>query len=189
MSLGSWLPMHQSSTAAPLPAGGACHNPSCTPQTNQLHSMHSRQLPGLSDPSQMHSMQSRQLPGQAAPTQTHGALSMQSRHRVSMPATQRDSTMLSEQQQGSVQVSQAPDRGGSSAVITDRSAANKRRRQCLLEIERELMRYSSSDEEACDGGGMQLPSHSASKRHKTACTGWSQLLNNILAYTLPSIVS
>ena len=176
MSLGSWLPMHQSSTAAPLPPGGARHNPSFTPQTSQLHSMHSRQLPGLSDPSQMHSvhsMQSRQLPGQAAPTQSHIALSMQSRHHTSMTATQRDSTMLSEQQQGSVQVSQAPNRGGSISVTTDRSAANKRRRQCLLEIERELMRHSSSDEEACDGGGMQLPSHSASKRQKTACTGWS----------------
>ena len=115
MSLRSWLPMHQSPTATQLPASGAGHNPSCTPHTSQLHSMHSRQLPSQPDPSQMHSVhsvQSRQLPGGVVLTQSHSVLSMQSRHHSFMTATQRDSMMLSEQQQDSVQVSQAPDREG-----------------------------------------------------------------------------
>ncbi|KAL0050665.1 hypothetical protein WJX82_004454 [Trebouxia sp. C0006] len=51
-----------------------------------------------------------------------------------------------------------------------RSKADKRRRQCLLEIEHELLRHSSSDEEGCGGDDMQLPNPSAGKRSKSACT-------------------
>ena len=51
------------------------------------------------------------------------------------------------------------------------SKADKRRRQCLLEIEHELLRHSSSDEEGCGGDDMQLPNPSAGKRSKSACTG------------------
>ncbi|KAL0025913.1 hypothetical protein WJX77_002354 [Trebouxia sp. C0004] len=83
------------------------------------------------------------------------------------------------QQQGSVQVSQAPDRHidfhgervlSGPARAPARSKADKRRRRCLLEIERELMRHSTSDEEECGGDNMQLPNPSAGKRQKTACT-------------------
>ena len=49
-------------------------------------------------------------------------------------------------------------------------AADRKRRQCLLEIERELLRHSSSDDEA-PIDDLQLPNHSAGKRQKTACTG------------------
>lgn len=49
-------------------------------------------------------------------------------------------------------------------------AAERKRRQCLLEIERELLRHSSSDDEA-PPDDLQLPNHSAGKRRKTACTG------------------
>ena len=49
-------------------------------------------------------------------------------------------------------------------------AAERKRQQCLLEIERELLRHSSSDNES-PPDHMQLPNHSAGKRHKTACTG------------------
>ena len=52
-----------------------------------------------------------------------------------------------------------------------RAKADKRRRQCLLEIERELLRHSSSDEEGRQGNVLQLPKHAAGKRRKTACTG------------------
>lgn len=52
------------------------------------------------------------------------------------------------------------------------SMAEKKRRQCLLEIERELLRHSSSDDEV-PLDETQLPHHSAGKRRKAACTGES----------------
>ena len=55
-----------------------------------------------------------------------------------------------------------------------RNAAQRRRQQCLLEIERELLRHSSSDDEGA-AGSMHLPGGPASKRQRTACTGKSSL--------------
>lgn len=50
--------------------------------------------------------------------------------------------------------------------------AERKRRQCLLEIERELLRHSSDEDVPPDD--MQLPQHNAGKRRKTACTGEDQ---------------
>lgn len=47
--------------------------------------------------------------------------------------------------------------------------AERKRRQCLLEIERELLRHSSDEDVPPDD--MQLPQRNAGKRCKTACTG------------------
>ena len=129
------------------------HDLSSTP-----HDMQGRQSPGRVTADQMPSMRSRQH-------QTGGQLVQSGAHG---------------QQQGSVQVSQAPgrqdgfhgDRVLSGPAETPASSkADKRKRQCLLEIERELLRHSSSDEEGCGGDDMQLPSPSAGKQRKTACTG------------------
>ena len=149
------------------------HDLSSTP-----HDTQGRQSPGRVTADQMpsmHSIHSRQLPGQAAPSETHSMRSRQ--HRTGGQLVQSGAHG---QQQGSVQVSQAPGRQdgfhgdrvlSGPAKTPARSKADKRRRQCLLEIERELLRHSSSDEEGCGGDDMQLPNPSAGKRSKTACTG------------------
>ena len=176
MSLGNWLPQPDSSMAE-LPQSESftaeLDDPSSTP-----HDTQDRQSPGQVTADQtpsMHSMQGRQLPGQAVPIETHSMRSRQ--HQTGGQLIQRGPHG---QQQGSVQVSQAPDRqvgfygervlSGPARALA-RSEADKRRRQCLLEIERELLRHSSSDEEGCGGEDMQLPNPSAGKRGKTACTG------------------
>ena len=176
MSLGNWLPQPDLSIAEPPQSESftaELHHPSSTP-----HGTPGRQSSGHVAADQlpsMHSMQSRQLPGQAAPSEMHSMRSRQ--HQTGGQLVQSGSHG---QQQGSVQVSQAPDRQGGfhgDRVLSGpgrtpaRSEADKRRRQCLLEIERELLRHSSSDEEGCGCDGMQLPNPSAGKRRKTACTG------------------
>ncbi len=148
------------------------HDPSSTP-----HDTQGRHSPGHVTADQMpsmHSMHDRQLPGQAAPSETHSMRSMQ--HQTGGQLVQSGAHG---QQQGPVQVSQASERqagfhGGrvlsGPARTPARSKADKRRRQCLLEIERELLQHSSSDEE-CGGDDMQLPNPLAGKRRKTACAG------------------
>ena len=176
MSLGNWLPQLDSSLAE-LPQSESLtaelHDTSSIP-----HDTHGRQAPGHVTAAQMHSMhgmQGRQLPGQATPSETH---SMHSRQHQT--GGQVIHSGPHGQQHWSVQISQAPDRQvgfhgervlPGPARTPARSKADKRRRQCLLEIERELLRHSSSDEEGCGGDGMQLPNPSAGKRRKTACTG------------------
>jgi hypothetical protein len=173
MSLGNWLPQPDSSMAEPPQSESftaELHDPSSAP-----HDAQGRQSPGHVTADLMPSMQGRQLTGQAVPSETHSMRSRQ--HQTGGQLVQ---SKPHGQQQGSVQVSQAPDRqvgfhGGrvlsGPAKTPARSKADKRRRQCLLEIERELLRHSSSDEEGCGGDGMQLPNASAGKRRKTACTG------------------
>ncbi len=184
MSLGNWLPQPDSSMAEPPQSESftaELHDPSSAP-----HDAQGRQSPGHVTADQMpsmHSVQGRQLPGQAAHSEPHSMRSRQ--HQTGGRLVQGGSHG---QQQGSVQSSQAPDRqvgfrGGrvlagpaktllaGPAKTPARSKADKRRRQCLLEIEHELLRHSSSDEEGCGGDDMQLPNPSAGKRSKTACTG------------------
>ena len=177
MSLGNWLPQPDSSMAE-LPQSESftaeLHDPSSTP-----HDMQGKQSPGHVTADQMPSMQGRQLPGQVAPSEMH---SMRTRQH------QLDQSGSHGQQQGSLQVSQAPDRQvgfhgervlSGPAGAPARRKADKRRRQCLLEIERELLRHSSSDEEGCGVDDMQLPTFSAGKRRKTACTGQLFFLQHV----------
>ena len=63
------------------------------------------------------------------------------------------------------------------------SMAEKKRRQCLLEIERELLRHSSSDDEV-PLDETQLPRHSAGKRRKAACTGESKQSLSAVEFSL-----
>ena len=176
MSLGNWLPQPDSSMAELHQSESftaELHDPSSTTQDTK-----GRQSPGhvaAAHMPRMHSMQGTQLPGQAAPSETH---SMRSRQHQTGGQLVQDGPHG--QQQGSVQVNQAPDRQvgfhgkrvlSGPARAPARSKADKQRRQCLLEIERELLRHSSSDEEGCGGDDMQLPNPSAGKRRKTACTG------------------
>ncbi len=190
MSVGNWLPWPDSSMAE-LPQSESftaeLHDPSSIP-----HDTYGRQSPGHATADQMpsmHSMQGRQLPGQAVPSETHSMRSRQ--HQTGGQLVQSGAHG---QQQGSVQVSQAPDRQvgfhgerviSGPARAPARSKADKRRRQCLLEIERELLRHSSSDEEGCGGDDMQLPNPSAGKRRKTACTGQLFFCSMYMGFTMP----
>lgn len=105
----------------------------------------------------MHSMQSRQQ-CHAVPPQQH------------VPAWQQQHRAESDQLCGQIRQQQQALKGEHGQPAPVQSSADRKRRQCLLEIERELLRHSSSDDEA-PPHGMQLPHHGAGKRRKAACTG------------------
>lgn len=143
MSLGVWLPsQHHEGAATP-------HSVAHSTQS----AAHQSSCPQSAQPRIL----SRQQPD-AMPSQQQAL--MQQREHVSGQCS------AAMQQQG--EMARQPCLQGPSA----RDVAQRRRRQCLLEIERELLRHSSSDDEA-PSDGMHLPSCPAAKRQKTACTGRS----------------
>ena len=168
MSLGNWLPSQQLPTVTPHAAEAT--TPSYAHGGTHMHSMHSRQHQDQMDSHLVHSVQSRQHMADVAP------IHVQSRqHQGDVPPNQAHS-MHSRQQQEPVQPEQSRNRQGANlnTATSARSAAERKRRQCLLEIERELLRHSSSDEEECIGTKLQLPTPGGGKRKKTACTGTSR---------------
>ncbi len=157
MSLGTWLPWQQTPTVAqPAVAQLAAVQPSLpTRGNNQQQQSHMPAgEPGINMPSAQHQscMQHEHLEVQRQAEGFRQAQSMQSR------------------QQQHVEGHMDRDRQGWDADTTARGAADRRRRQCLLEIERELLRHSSSESEG-GGAGMRLPNRLSGKRQKTACTG------------------
>ena len=113
------------------------------------------------------------------PSYAHGGTHMHimhSRQHQDETASHLVHSVQSRQQQEFVQLEQSRNRQGANlnTATSARSAAERKRRQCLLEIERELLRHSSSDEEECMGTKLQLPIPGGGKCKKTACTGTSR---------------
>ena len=153
MSLGVWLPSDECQAAATpglmaSSTGPAAHQ-SPWPQS-ALPSIASRQLSDALPSRQQALRQQPQQQQEQQQQQQHrhepGQCSAAMQQRGAMP------------RQHSLQ--------GPSA----RDVAQRRRRQCLLEIERELLRHSSSDDDA-PSDSMHLPNCPAGKCQKTACTG------------------
>lgn len=141
MSLCNWLPPHSAATHTQSGAEGSSARDAATPHpSGHTHSMQSRQQFQAVPP--LHRM-----PQQQQQPQQHSSVSNQLCGDI--------------KQQGHESRKQP-----ASAY----RAAERKRRQCLLEIERELLRHSSSDDEA-PPDHLQLPNHSAGKHRKTACTG------------------
>ena len=142
MSLGNWMPAHCSQT--------------CNELTSAAHASHTPHVGSAQSVPQHSTAAVASMQRPASLLQGH----LQSVLPSSLPG-QLPAVMTMRHQQSNEQGQQTERRLHARSV---KNAANQRRRKCLLEIERELLRHSSSDEE--QGNELQLP-----KRQRTACTG------------------
>ena len=145
MSLCNWLPPHSAATTNQQPTtlsaaeGSSAHHAPMPPPSGHMQSRQQFQAVSLE----------HQVPLQQQHLQQHGVVGDQMCGEIG--------------QQG-----QASWQLHAKATSAQRTAERKRR-QCLLEIERELLRHSSDEDVPPDD--IQLPPQSAGKRRKTACTG------------------
>ena len=132
MSLGNWLPVQQNHLA-PSPYLGESPEPYPPPH---LHGMLCMPQPDVA-------LQNQQRPAPQSCELPH----MHRMHSVTQPDIARQNQQMLRSQGKQAQTKQLESSGQGNGDCSMQQAANRRRRQCLLEIERELMRSSSSDEE------------------------------------------